>query len=216
MRQKDQIVFFNFSPRLQALFRRAIGQGLRKVRAEIGYGWPAEVLVYYDPNESGFVTDGRIITKQAFRISCNLKEFKKLGRGRGLKGLAGTAAHEYMHCLRDRSGPVKNYYDKLAEEGLACYFQTLLVGPPEYLDFKGTKVEDIVKWWKWWHKKYFSRPIDSVPGFETDQGMREGFYRIAYHIAASYADAHPRLTLKKLLTVPRKEILAFARKLLGR
>lgn len=210
MPHKDQIVFFNIPHKIRPLLNKAMRQGLQKARSFLRIYEPVEMLLFYNPSEQekNYLSNGFSLSERAIFLNVNIK--KPFTPPTRLLQLQSTAVHEYIHCLRARQ-KIKTLLDAIINEGVSTFIQTSLFGPPSYLDIQGTHVEDIKKWWKWWHRRYLVKPVETKisSAFLDNVGTREGGYRLGYYIVSSYLDVK-KISSKQLLDTPFVNIKKFA------
>lgn len=209
MPHNGQIIFFNIPSKIQKLLSGAIRRGLQKTRTFLGVDEPIEILLFYNPNdqEKSYLTNGCSLNKQAIFLNINIKLPFSAAR---ILQLESTAVHEYVHCLR-AGKKIQTLLDAIINEGVSTFIQTALYAPPDYLDIQGTHIEDIRKWWKWWHQRYLIKSVKekSSTAFLDNAGTREGGYRLGYFIASSYFDAK-KITPKQLFESSFADIKKFA------
>lgn len=212
----DRIIFFNLPERKKPGFLRAVKAGLTRLRWATHRKDEFEVLIYFEPHlerEEIFLTEGASVGPRALAINYNPKKFAGFPERNRLAALAGTVIHEAVHCLR-QDQKMKTILHALLNEGVSCFVQTELAGPPDYLDFGGTTEDDIRKWWDWWRKPYFAGKIDHP--FWDDTAQRIAAYRVGYFIVSNYWDAHPDMTFVQLIQTDFRTLERFAQKLFAK
>ena len=133
-----------------------------------------------------------------------------------LRKITGTVVHEYAHFIRLHSGRhnAKTVLGTLIEEGIAIYVQTVLAGPPEYLDIKRLNKKEVDLYW---HK--FSPAINELsknyPQIERDDAYRTIGYRLGFSIVKKSMKSNPATTLSRLIRTPTKKLAVFAKQNYG-
>lgn len=209
MTDRDRIVIFNIPPRKHRGLRRAVTDGLKKLRSAAKVPRRFDILLYSvtDDEDASFMTDGTVIGPQAMVVDYNQKKFMDTPERERLKDLEGSIIHEAVHALR-YGKKIDTVRQRLLDEGISIFIQVLLTGRlPRYLDLEATRDRDIRKWWRWWNKKYFSKPKNDW--YWDYQPHREAAYRIGYYAVGKYFDAHQPLTIARLISMKLHTLESF-------
>lgn len=207
----NRVYLVNIPQRYHAIFRKYVISGLVKARKVVEWHKPIEVLIFAAEwhDRVDFETYGEIFSEKSIVVYWDTKHSQKFSAKR-LKQLESTIIHEFIHCVRDRFDVIENLADKFVEEGMSCFFQTRLSQPPPYLDLGGSSEVDIWRWWKYFYP-HLRTKIKKIPKVESDRGLLEASYRIAYFIIYKFWDTRPRMHARKFVHISRKKVMDFAR-----
>lgn len=201
-----------------ARIQRAIWAGITQVREQTGLTTGVRVKVYMmtginkNPLQTntplacyGFTTTNGI----SFGLAPNY-----LRSWRFRQGLVSSSIHEYTHYLRYKHQVVQGSRTVLAgmiEEGIAIYLETVLNSAPLYIDLRMQTEKNMLIYWEKL-EGVLGQMGSKTPAVLKNETYRTIYYRLGFGIVAQYMNDHPRLTLRHVVTMPRRALIAYARR----
>ncbi len=202
---KDRFYFYPSIPRRKIeIIEDRFGDGIDRARVALKTGVPIKAYFYLSQSKKK-LTDGRLWHKGKMLVGISPRVLKSRTY---LHRLSASAAHEYVHQLRDPKA-AKTVLAAAVEEGVATYIETQLFEAPEYLDIKTLNEGMVRVCADKIRAALFDKPSNRRMIW-SNEAYREMLYRLGFGIIRRYAKDHPKLSLAALARVPQQKYIRFA------